>query len=190
VGIRWRAGGTRTTGSVSASDRIGSMTDSSFADVLAANRAYADDFKLAGLEPQAARGLAILTCMDSRIEPLALLGLVPGDAKILRNAGARVTDDVLRTLVLAVHLLGVNRVLVVPHLKCRMTAEDEATVHRAIFTASGVDTRSLELRPAPDVVTALMGDLQRIRSSPYLPADLAVGGAVYDVDTGRLQRFA
>src|SRR4051812_23416288 len=96
--VRWRAarpGGPARRGG---SDRIRSVTDSSFADVLDANRAYASGFPLAGLEPQAARGLAILTCMDSRIEPLALLGLVPGDAKILRNAGARITDDALRSL--------------------------------------------------------------------------------------------
>ena len=84
--------------------------DEVFADVLGANDAYAQGFRLAGLPARAAAGLAILTCMDSRIEPLPLLGLRPGDAKILRNAGARVTDDVLRTLVLASYLLGVDRV--------------------------------------------------------------------------------
>jgi carbonic anhydrase len=163
-------------------------TDDPFAPELAANAAYAERFALAGLQPVAARGLAVVTCMDSRIEPLQMLGLRPGDAKILRNAGARVTDDVLRTLVLAVHLLGVRRVLVVPHLRCRMTAEDEAQVHEAILSASGVDTRSLELRPSPDLFVTLRADVQRIRSSPYLPADLAIGGVVYDVDTGRLER--
>ena len=164
--------------------------DDPFAAELAANSAYADRFTLGGLEPVAARGLAVLTCMDSRIEPLQMLGLRAGDAKILRNAGARVTDDVLRTLVLAVHLLGVRRVLVVPHLGCRMTAEDEGKVHAAVFAVSGIDTRSLELRPARDVVAALHEDIQRIRSWPYLPDGLHVGGAVYDVETGRLDRVA
>ncbi len=162
--------------------------DDPFASELDANATYAATYCLGGLEPVAARGLAVVTCMDSRIEPLEMLGLQPGDAKILRNAGARVTDDVLRTLVLAVYLLGVDRVLVVPHLRCRMSATDEATMHQEIFDASGVDTRSLELRPAPDVVASLRADIQRIRSSPYLPGALAVGGAIYDVDTGRLQR--
>lgn len=162
--------------------------DDPFAPELTANAAYAQQFALGGLQAVAARGLAVVTCMDSRIEPLQMLGLRPGDAKILRNAGARVTDDVLRTLVLAVHLLGVRRVLVVPHLRCRMTAEDESQVHDAIFAASGVDTRSLELRPSPDLFVTLRSDVQRIRSSPYLPADLAVAGMVYDVDTGRLAR--
>jgi carbonic anhydrase len=159
-----------------------------FSSELAANAAYAEQFTLTGLEPVAARGLAVVTCMDSRIEPLQMLGLRPGDAKIVRNAGARVTDDVLRTLVLAVHLLGVRRVLVVPHRGCRMSVESEAKVHEAIFAAAGIDTRSLELRPSPDVPAALRADVQRIRSSPYLPRDLAVGGAIYDVDNGRLER--
>ena len=163
-------------------------SDDPFAPELAANAVYAEQFRLAGLEPVAASGLAVVTCMDSRIEPLQMLGLSAGDAKILRNAGARVTDDVLRTLVLAVHLLGVRRVLVVAHTRCRMSAEDEAQVHKAIFAASGVDTRSLELRPSPDVSATLRADVQRVRSSPYLPDDLAVGGAIYDVDTGRLDR--
>src|SRR6187200_2659898 len=107
--------------------------DAIFDDVLAANEEYASGFRHNGLESVAAKGLAVLTCMDSRIEPLAMLGLRPGDAKILRNAGARVTDDVLRTLVLATYLLGVRRVLVVPHIGCRMSAEDEGEVHAAIL---------------------------------------------------------
>ena len=104
-------------------------TDDAFADVLAANQDYAARFSLAGLEAGAARGLAVLTCMDSRIDPLAMLGLAPGDAKILRNAGARVTDDVLRTLVLASYLLGVDRVMVVAHTSCRMAGGSEQDVH-------------------------------------------------------------
>lgn len=163
-------------------------TEDAFATEVAANAEYAAHFALAHLEPVAARGLAVVTCMDSRIEPLHMLGLSPGDAKIMRNAGARVTDDVLRTLVLAVHLLGVTRVLVVPHTRCRMSAQDEAQIHAAIQQASGIDTRSIELRPSPDVRGTLSLDVQRIRSSPYVPRDVVVGGAVYDVDTGRLDR--
>ena len=75
-----------------------------FDELLAANTSYADEFLLEGIAPVAARGFALVTCMDSRIEPLTMLGLHPGDAKILRNAGARVTPDVLRSLVLATRL--------------------------------------------------------------------------------------
>src|SRR5437764_6085272 len=115
------------------------MADDTFADVLAANAEYARSFRLQGVPAMAARGLAVLTCIDSRIEPLAMLGLAPGDAKILRNAGGRVTDDVLRTLVLAKYLLGVERVMVVAHTNCRMTAESEDEVHAAVEEAGGPD---------------------------------------------------
>ena len=163
------------------------MTATDFDDLLAANAGYADGFDRGGLEPVAARGLAILTCMDSRIDPLAALGLAAGDAKILRNAGARVTEDVLRTLVLAVHLLGVNRVLVMPHTGCRMAANTEEQIHAVILERAGVDTRSLEFRTEPDQAAALAQDLVRIRSYPLLPPGLVVGGAMYDVRTGRLE---
>src|SRR4029078_2642218 len=113
------------------------MTEAPFADILRANRTYADEFHLAGLRPEAARGLAILTCMDSRIEPLALLGLVPGDAKILRNAGARVTDDALRSLVLAVHLLSVDRIAVIAHTRCAMTTATDDQLRAEITERAG-----------------------------------------------------
>ena len=162
--------------------------DETFDDVLAANAAYASAFRLQGLEPVAARGLAVLTCMDSRIEPLAMLGLEPGDAKILRNAGARVTDDVLRTLVLASYLLGVDRVMIVAHTKCRMGASDEEDVHEAVAAAGGPDTRSLAFLVSSDQKRTVCDDVQRVRSWPYL-THLRVGGFLYDVDSGRLSRL-
>jgi carbonic anhydrase len=157
-----------------------------FQDVLSANSSYAETFALAGLEPHAARGLAVVTCMDSRIEPLEMLGLKPGDAKILRNAGARVTDDVLRTLALAVWLLGVERVLVVPHTKCRMAQSTEAEIHALINERHGIDTEWMDFATIDDPVETLLKDLRRIRSFPMLPKSLAVKGLMYDVDTGRL----
>jgi carbonic anhydrase len=162
--------------------------DETFADVLAANEAYAHEFRLAGLEPVAARGLAVLTCIDSRIEPLTMLGLGPGDAKILRNAGARVTDDVLRTLVLASYLLGVDRAMVVAHTKCRMGSGDEDDIHAALDEAGGPDTRSLAFLVTDDQEATVREDVQRIRSWPYLTR-LKVGGFLYDVDTGRLEQL-
>jgi len=158
-----------------------------FDDLLAANAGYAARFSGARLQGRAARGLAVITCMDSRIEPLQMLGLSKGDAKILRNAGGRVTDDVLRTLVLATHLLGVDRVMVVEHSDCRMAKVTDEQAHEAIRESSGIDTRSLEFRTIPDQVACLTQDVQKVRSFPYLPTDLAVVGCLYDVQTGRLE---
>ncbi|MCK2217731.1 carbonic anhydrase [Actinomadura sp. ATCC 31491] len=158
---------------------------SAFDDLYAANAEFAKDFAGSDLTGRAARGLAVVTCMDSRIDPLGLLGLKPGDAKILRNAGARVTDDVLRTLVLAVCLLGVERVLVMPHTDCGMTKATDADVH-ALAAQRGVDTRSLEFHTIADQQATLRHDLTRIRTSPFLPEGMPVAGAVYDVHSGRL----
>ena len=157
-----------------------------FADVLQANGAYSATFAHQDLTGQAVRGLAIVTCIDSRVAPLEITGMAPGDAKILRNAGARVTEDVLRTLVLAVHLLGVTRVLVMPHTDCKMASADESQMHEAIYRASGVDSRSLDIRTVSDQLAALRSDVVRIRSFPYLPESLVVGGAIFDVHTGSL----
>lgn len=156
-----------------------------FDDLLAANETFAAGFSSSGLTGTAARGLAVVTCMDSRIDPLGLLGLQPGDAKILRNAGARVTDDVLRTLVLAVYLLGVNRVLVMPHTDCGMTKVSDDDVHD-LTSAKGVDTRSIDFHTIPNQDEALRHDLIKVRTSPFLPQDMPVGGALYDVRTGKL----
>ncbi|MGH8774195.1 MAG: beta-class carbonic anhydrase [Jiangellaceae bacterium] len=161
-----------------------------FADVLAANRRYAGSFHLAGLEPVAAAGLAVVTCVDSRIEPLAILGLRPGDAKITRNAGARVTTDVLRTLVLVTHLLGVHRVMVVAHTQCKMAGTTEAEIDALVRAQSGIDTRSLDFGVVTDQRRALSDDVQRIRSWPFLPPATLVGGFVYDVGTGQLRHVA
>jgi carbonic anhydrase len=161
---------------------------STFDDVLAANADYAATYESTGRPGQAARGLAVVTCMDSRIDPLSMLGLQKGDAKILRNAGGRVTDDVLRTLVLATHLLNVDRVMVVEHTDCKMASATDEQVHQAIFESSGIDTRSLEIGTIADQMTCLEQDVQKVRSSPYLPKGVEVGGFLYDVATGSLRQ--
>jgi carbonic anhydrase len=157
-----------------------------FADVLSANADHAAHFSDSALTGIALKGLAIITCMDSRIAPLAVVGMEAGDVKIIRNAGARVTDDVLRTLVLATYLLNVNRVLVMPHTECKMASGSEAAIHAEIKSRFDVDTRSMEFRTVDDQVAALQTDLDRIRAFPLLPAGLQVGGAIYDVHTGAL----
>ena len=157
-----------------------------FADALAANDDYIKSFKYSELTGVAQRGLAIVTCMDSRINPLSVVGMKSGDAKILRNAGARVTEDVLRTLVLATYLLGVNRILIMPHTNCRMAMGEEADIHALIQKEHGVDTRSLEFRTVSDQSAALITDVNRVRSYPLLNDGVVVGGAIYDVTNGKI----
>jgi carbonic anhydrase len=157
-----------------------------FADLLGANKEYASTFKSNGLSGEARKGLAIVTCMDSRIDPLHIVGMEAGDAKILRNAGARVTEDVLRTLVLATHLLGVKRVLVMPHTDCKMASGEEQEIHAAILEKSGIDTRGIEIRTVKDQMKALITDIQRIESYPLLEKNVKVMGAVFSVESGTL----
>lgn len=158
-----------------------------FADVMSANFEFVKGFQHSELTGTALKGLAIVTCMDSRISPLAAVGMQAGDAKILRNAGARVTDDVLRTLVLASYLLGVVRVLVMPHTDCRMATADEASIHTTIRDQFGVDTSSLEFRAVSNQREALAEDVTRIRTYPLLQKGVSVAGAIYNVSTGKIE---
>lgn len=156
-----------------------------FDDVLAANAVYQQSFSLGSVEASARRGLAVVTCIDSRIEPLSMLGLVPGDAKILRNAGARVTDDVLRSLALAVNFLGVHRICVVQHTDCAM-ANNTDTELRARLAAKGLDADSYEFATIEDPDRVLEDDIERIQQHPLMP-NVVVAGFRYDVHTGRLE---
>ena len=158
-----------------------------FADILDANTQFVGGFQHSELTGTALKGLAIVTCMDSRISPLAAVGMQAGDAKILRNAGARVTDDVLRTLVLASYLLGVTRVLVMPHTDCRMVCANDSVIHETIQSQHGVDTRSLEFRTVSDQREALIVDVSRLRSYPLFKTGVTVAGAIYNVSTGQLE---
>ncbi len=158
-----------------------------FADVLEANSKFVSSFEDEHLTGTARKGLAIVTCMDSRITPLAVVGMKSGDAKILRNAGARVTDDVLRTLVLATYLLAVDRVLVMPHTDCRMASGDEESIHASIESKHGINTRSVEFKMVTDQRAALAADVASIRAYSILPKNLVVAGAIFDVHTGKLE---
>lgn len=158
-----------------------------FDDVLEANRKYAETFDLDGLQARAARGLAVVTCIDSRIEPLAMLGLEPGDAKILRNAGARVSTDVLRTLILATNLLGVDRICVVAHTDCAMTKTTDEELQAQFAERYDTDATNWVFRTISDQEAALAEDIELIRACELIDPDVEVGGFVYDVHSGVLR---
>lgn len=157
-----------------------------FDDVLEANRKFQAGFKDTGLEGKAARGLAVVTCIDSRIDPLGMLGLQPGDAKIIRNAGARITDDALRSLVLAANLLDVTRVALVQHTECAVVGTPEDEMRQKVEDATGISAEGWDFGANADRLETLRADLEKIRSCPLLPTDLEVAGFVFDVRTGAL----
>ena len=157
-----------------------------FDDLLDANRGFAADFALGGFDGVAHAGIAVVTCMDSRIDPLRMLGLSAGDAKIFRNPGGRVTPQALEALVLGVHLLSVRRILVVPHTRCAMTAHTERELQERVSASAGQDASWHHFHVIEDQRSALEEDVRRVRSHPLIPGHVQVGGFVYDVDTGLL----
>lgn len=157
-----------------------------FDDLLAANRDFADDFALSGFDGIAHAGVAMVTCMDSRIDPLGMIGLTPGDAKILRNPGGRVTDQALVALVIGVTLLDVNRILIVEHTSCAIATSSEVELQRQIGESAGDDASWMTLGVIADQLETIRADVQRVRSHPLIADSVLVGGFLYDVETGLL----
>jgi carbonic anhydrase len=158
-----------------------------FQDVLDANAEYAKTFTSTRQDGRARRRLGLLTCIDSRIDPLATLGLRAGDAKILRNAGARVTDEVVLTVLLATYLLDVERFMVIAHTDCRMAAKSEEDLQRAIRDAGGPDTFAAPFGVTPDQQGSVRDGVERLRQTPHLE-HLHVGGFLLDLRSGALER--
>lgn len=158
-------------------------------DLLRRNAAYAETQPgLGELAARPAGGLAVLTCMDCRIEPAEAFGVRLGEAHVLRNAGARLTDDVRRSLAVSVHLLGVREVVVVGHTACGMAAGTEAELRARIAASAGLaeEELDLELGAVPDVAEAVAADVDRLRADPLF-AGCEVAGFVFDLASGRLQ---
>ena len=160
-----------------------------FDDLLRANAAYRDSFTYAGFDGVARAGVAMITCMDSRIEPLAMLGLRIGDAKIIRTPGGRLTPDALVGCVLGVHLLGVKRILLVPHTRCAMASGEDDEIIARVKEADGTDLSGMRLGASTDQRARLIEDVDRLRTHPHVGGRAGVGGFLYDVDTGGLERL-
>ena len=161
-----------------------------FDDLLAANERFARTFDLAGFDGVAHAGIAIVTCMDSRIDPLGMLGLIPGDAKIFRNPGGRVTPQALEALVLGAHLLDVERILIVPHTRCAMATSSLDELRDRVTASAGQDASWQSFGVVEDQEGALRDDVRKVRAHPLIPETVAVGGFLYDVDTGLLNHLA
>ena len=151
------------------------------------NRRFASTFEHGGLLPRAASGLALVTCMDSRILPLEALGLRRGDAKILRNAGGRVTPDVERSLAIAVAVLGVNRVVVMHHTDCALSGASEGELAMTIQKAGARSVDGWQFLTMPSDSDALERDVLAIRRSSIVPQQVEAVGCIYDVWTGSIE---
>ena len=128
--------------------------------------------------------------MDSRIDPLRMLGLTHGDAKIFRNPGGRVTPQALEALVLGVHLLNVKRIIIAPHTRCAMASSTLEELRQRVGESAGQDASWQHFGVVGDQVLALQDDVRKVKAHPLIPDTVAVGGFMYDVDTGLLTRRA
>lgn len=127
--------------------------------------------------------LTVLTCMDVRIDPLRVFGWELGQVHILRNAGARVTEDVIRSLVISQQALGTTRVLLMPHTRCGVLNLDPTQLTSQL----GAGPRPpLDFRTMTDLAEAVRGDVQTLRASPWIPESVEVAGAILDIDTGQV----
>jgi carbonic anhydrase len=148
------------------------------ARLLAANEGYAFARAHVG-EARPGRRLAVLTCMDARIDVFAILGLHLGEAHVLRNAGGRVTDDVLRSLALSTHVLGVNTVVLMQHTKCGLAGVTDEELRS--YTGA-----ELGFFPIDDHAAALREDIDLLSRTPFLSPVGIIAGFVYDVESGHI----
>jgi carbonic anhydrase len=158
-------------------------------DLLANNRAYAGGSQTAQLGAEPSRRVAIVTCMDCRIDVFAALGLAAGEAHVLRNAGGSVTDDVIRSLAISQRKLGTREVMLIHHSRCGMqTLTDDGFRAELAHETGTAPTFAIEAfsDPEEDVRQSML----RVRRSEFLPYRDAVRGFVYDVDTHLLREVA
>ena len=158
-------------------------------DLLRANELYSETFTQRDLERKPARRLAVLTCMDARVEPLRALGLDLGDAHVIRNAGGVASDDALRSLVISNRLLGTTTAYVIGHTECGMISFTNEQMYEQL-EREGLDARWLDFLPFKEIEQSVRASVVRLRESPLLPDDYVVAGFVYGVHTGRLEPVA
>ena len=157
-----------------------------FENFMKANQAYVDLHGTSHLPIKPKTKVAIVTCMDSRLHVAQALGLALGDAHILRNAGGRVTEDMIRSLVISQQQLGTREIVVLHHTDCgaQTFKNEDFTVY--LHQELGVDVSDQDFLPFTDVEESVREDMALLRQSPLIPADVEISGAVYDVDTGRM----
>jgi carbonic anhydrase len=155
-------------------------------DLLANNEAYAATFDKGDLAVPPATGVAVLACMDARLDPARALGLEEGDAHVIRNAGGVVTDDAIRSILISQRLLGTTEIVLIHHTDCGMLTIDDDAVRDAIAADVGIRPH-FALEAFPDLDANIGQSIARLKASPFVPNTENVRGFVYEVETGRLR---
>ncbi len=156
-------------------------------EVLSSNEQFAREFTHWGLNHKPSRQLAVLACMDARINVEQALGLKPGEAHIIRNAGGVVTEDVLRSLIISHHLMGTSEFMVINHTECGMSNFKDDELRDELERRTGTATViPAHFHSFTDLEANVRRQVQRVRSHPWIPSEIVVRGFVYDVRSGRL----
>lgn len=161
-----------------------------FDEFVQANARYAERFDQGRLSIPPKRRVAVLTCMDARMHPESFLGLEAGDAHVICNAGGRASDDAIRSLAISQRLLGTKEIVVIHHTDCGMVTFTNEQLAEKFKVELGVDVSGHDFLPFSDLVQSVHDDLAILRSSPLIPADIPIVGAIYDVHSGRLTEIA
>ena len=159
-------------------------------EFLEANQRYAAGFTKGDLPLPPKRHVAVLVCMDARIDPAQALGLEEGDAHVIRNAGGRASGDAIRSLAISQQLLGTREVVVIHHVDCGMLTFSNEQLRAKCKDELGADAAAaaerIDFLPFPDLEQSVRDDVAALRGSPLLRPDTQVAGFVYDVTTGKL----
>jgi carbonic anhydrase len=155
-------------------------------DLLANNARYAKGFSQGGLPMPPGKQIAIVACMDARLETGALLGLQEGDAHVIRNAGGVVTDDAIRSLTISQRLLGTREIMLIHHTDCGMLTFNDGDVKDQILADTGVRP-PFAMEAFSDLDADVRQSIARIQASPFVPHQDQVRGFVYEVESGKLR---
>lgn len=155
-------------------------------EFLKANEAHASTFQKGHLPMPPGRRVAVVTCMDARLDPARFLGLEEGDAHVVRNAGGRVSEDAIRSLVISQQLLGTNTVVVIHHTDCGMLTFSNADLRTKLKQELNADADHIDFLPFKNLEQSVRDDVATIKSSPLIPKGVEVSGFIYDVRSGRL----
>ncbi len=176
------------------SQQRGTIVAISLDELLQANQRYAAGFTKGSLAMPPARKLAIVACMDARVEPLSALGLNLGDTHVIRNAGGRVSEDALRSLAISERLLGTEAILVIHHTDCGMLTfrnEDiRGRIKSELGDAAAAEAAKIDFLPFSDLAESVRADVATIKASPLIPDSIPVYGLIYDVRSGKIEPVA
>ena len=151
-----------------------------------ANDAYASSFSKGNLPMPPGRHVAVLTCMDARLDPARFLGLEEGDAHVIRNAGGRASDDAIRSLAISEQLLGTNEVVVIHHTDCGMLTFSNEDLRTKLKQQLNADAEHIDFLPFKDLEQSVRDDVAFLRNSPLIPQSIDISGFIYDVKSGKL----